>query len=111
MLDYAGNVRRPLKLRAGETDFFYFLFDRVLAGDDVLVGTPTVQSSGVTAVAPTINTQPLTLDGEEYAIGTAITVQVSGIAEHDLVELECTCTTQTGRILKASGWIQGVPVY
>lgn len=102
---------KPLELRPGETDRFYFIFSRLLASGDLLTGTPTVTSDGVTVVGALRNSQPLTLDGVEYATDTVVYFDASGITLNDVAEAICTAQSTSGRILKQSMWIQGVAFY
>lgn len=106
-----GSAERPLQLRPGETDRFYFLFDRYLDDGDALTGTPTVESPGVTVSGASRNSAPLTYQGVEYSINTVVYVDVSGITRGEKVEVICTCLTTAGRVAVDSFWLEGARAY
>jgi len=109
--DRFGSAARPLHLRPGETDRFYFLFDRFLDTGDTLTGTPAVVSPGVTVSGVARNATPLTYQGVEYDIDTVVYCDVSGITRGEKAEVVCTCTTTAGRVAVDSFWLEGTREY
>ena len=116
-----GSREKPLRLRPGELDRFYFLFGPagnprgLLATGDELAGPPTVTADGVTLANVAINSAPLTYPpdstGVSYAANEVVYVDVSDINLGDRVEVECECATATGRTVKHSLWIEGIRNY
>jgi hypothetical protein len=101
----------PLELRPGAADRFYLVWADWLADGDVVQASAWQAPAAVVLSAELINPDNLTLGGATFTPGTVTSVQLSGVDLGDLVELENTISTASGRTEKQSLWVRGVKNY